>query len=467
MIRSLARIGMSIHIALWNVAAMGQQVDSRYGYRIELQLNGPGPSHRVELPGDIYRGVTRADLADMRLVNGAGEMVPFALTSGGAKSPVPETRERLPHFPMYKDAGGTPRNIDMQVRQDANGTLIALRSSGNSSKTPGERRSDTMLVDASRLENRKVSALKLTWKALESISGSVAVAAGDDLRTWRPIVERVPLMELNFAGHQLRRDTIEFAGPLHAKYYRLRFDSLKFEISSVEASLRGNAPELPRRTVAAVGRESAKHEYQFDLGGVFAVDRIAVQLPQINTLVPVEFFARGEEKESWRPLGRSVMYRLASTSEGGAEVRSQPFPVNAPDARRLMMRVDSRSGGVGEGDVSIEASYAPQYAIFVPRGAAPFAIEFGQRGRPGERDRRTPAALAMKTLLPDYQEGDEWKLPEARAGKVAVLDPAAVESSVLTDIDPKKAALWAVLLIAVLVLGFMAWRLSRKRGDAA
>ena len=355
----------------------------------------------------------------------------------------------------------------MQVRQKADGTLICLRSSGNLSKNPGDRRSDTILVDASRLENKKVSALKLTWKALKSISGSVAVAASEDLSTWRQIVDRVPLMELNFAGHQLRRDTIEFASPVHAKYYRLRFDSVKYEISSAEAFLRGNIPELPRRTIAVVGRESAKHEYEFDLGGVFAVDRVAVQLPQINTLVPVEFFARGEEKEPWRPLGRGVMYRLAPTSEDGTEARSQEFPVNAPNARRLMMRVDSRSGGVGAGAVSIEASYVPQYAIFVARGAPPFAIEFGQRARPGERDTRSPGALALDTLLPNYQEGDEWKLLEAKAGKAAALNSEAVERSILTDIDQKKVALWAVLLVAVLVLGFMAWRLLRKRGDVA
>ena len=73
----------------------------------------------------------------------------------------------------------------------------------------------------------------------------------------------------------------------------------------------------------------------------------------------------------------------------------------------------------------------------------------------------------MATLLPGYREGDEWRLPEASAGAVTTLNPEAVRSTLATELDLKKLALWSVLLLAVLLLAFFAFRLMRSPAAGA
>ncbi|MET0585472.1 MAG: DUF3999 family protein [Candidatus Binatia bacterium] len=39
--------------------------------------------YEIEIPAAVCRGVTRADLGDVRIVNGQGEVVPHGLRPGG------------------------------------------------------------------------------------------------------------------------------------------------------------------------------------------------------------------------------------------------------------------------------------------------------------------------------------------------------------------------------------------------
>ena len=107
---------------------------------------------------------------------------------------------------------------------------------------------------------------------------------------------------------------------------------------------------------------------------------------------------------------------------------------------------------MGSGEVRLEAGYAQRHVVFVARGAAPFRIEYGQRVAAGERDARRGAGLALATLLPGYREGDEWRLPEASAGAVTTLNPEAGRSTLATELDLKKLALWSVLLLAAIAI---------------
>ena len=111
--------------------------------------------------------------------------------------------------------------------------------------------------------------------------------------------------------------------------------------------------------------------------------------------------------------------------------------------------------------VRLEADYATRHVVFVARGAGPFGIEYGRRARAGEKPASAGPSLALPTLLPGYREGDEWKLPEAAIGKVVAVNPGAVDKTLASEFDLKKSALWAMLVVAVLILGAMAWRLLR------
>ena len=76
------------------LAAAEQPRDFAYG--IPLQTSGQDPLQQLALPRAVYEGVVHADLADLRVFNGAGEVVahafrPQATTTTEKPRPLPVT----------------------------------------------------------------------------------------------------------------------------------------------------------------------------------------------------------------------------------------------------------------------------------------------------------------------------------------------------------------------------------------
>jgi hypothetical protein len=449
-------------LAGWIVLAGAED----YAYRVELATSGNQPAWRAALPAEVHRGVVRADFADLRVVNGAGEAVPFALLSGGEKPATAQPVLPLPLFPVLRNPAASAAGLDLQVRQSADGTLVSL-----SSKAPavaGASAPAWWIADASQV-TEPLGELRLEWAATDGVAASLRIEGGDDLKTWRVLADRAPLVDLRVDGRALRQDRVEFA-PARVRYLRLTIDGQGGPLPII-TGLKGvtavASTEAPRRVVKASGRAAAAQplEVEFDLGGRFAVDRVGFALPQVNTLSPAEILVRDRPADPWRPLTQTVVYRLAPKVRGGDELKSPPITVGPTTARYWLLRLDARGGGVGQGEVGIEAGYAERHVVFVARGAAPFRLEYGQRVGAGERDARSGAALSLMTLLPGYREGDEWRLPEAVSGTVTTVNPDAVRQTLATDLDLKKLALWSVLVAGVLLLGFFAFRLMRGSGS--
>jgi hypothetical protein len=70
-----------------------------------------------------------------------------------------------------------------------------------------------------------------------------------------------------------------------------------------------------------------------------------------------------------------------------------------------------------------------------------------------------PAALAIESLIPGYKTQGEFKVAPAKlAGEVTL----GGVSRLGVARDYKTMALWGSLILGVIILGWMAWRLSRQ-----
>ena len=49
-----------------------------YAYGLKIEASGSEALYDVTLPPAVYQGVTRRDLGDVRVFNGADEVVPYA-----------------------------------------------------------------------------------------------------------------------------------------------------------------------------------------------------------------------------------------------------------------------------------------------------------------------------------------------------------------------------------------------------
>lgn len=440
-----------------------------YAYGMAVEVSGSEAFYDVTLPPAVYRGLARGDLADVRVFNGAGEVVPHAWRprrSGTADAPAPVM---LTLFPLKAPAGASLESMSIKIRRGANGTLgVDVQSSSfggaASDATAG------YFVDVSNQE-RVLRAIEFDWKQPpQGFTGKLRIDASDNLASWRTLVSGAPLVSLEVAGQKLQQKRVELP-PQKSKYLRIAWVGEPVahampELTSASAELAEKFIEAPRewqKVEAAKGEKPG--EYTFDLRGRFPVDRLRIDLPDINTIAQVELLARNRAEEPWRTVTRGVAYRLRQAS---GEILSPDLTAAAASERYWLLRVDQRGGGLGNGMPSLNIGWVPHQLVFAARGAPPFQMAYGNR------DAKT-AAYAIETLLPGYKDDAGAKVRAAKTGTQTVNVGAAATQAQkelggetrLTDAtDWKRWSLWGALVLGVLILGGMAWRLMRQLGTS-
>ena len=410
-----------------------------------LTLGGTEGLHRVELPPEAYRE-TRRDLADVRILNGRGEAVPIAFAGD-----VDAQREVLPivELPLFPVSSLAPaqggRGSEVTVRTQ-DGTLVSIRG-----KTPAATtaRAVAYLLDASAVAE-PMKALLFDWEAgpgQEVVR--VRVESSDDLRSWNALAS-APLVRVENAGRMLAQPRVEFP-PRKAKYLRLTWDTPGFVLKGVRAERESKTQPPARMVRTASATPGAKEgEFVYDLGARLPVEALRLVPADANDVVSAAILARNDEKEAWRPVAWAPFYRL---QHEGIEQQSPPLEIGRLPARYWMARLSPGAGSARA--PQLEYRWRNAQLVFVARGEGPFALAYGN-------PQATPAALPLATLIPGYERGAELRLPEAKAGAVVQGPPPSRWERIVGEAQPRRIALWAVLLAGVATLGVMAWRLSRQ-----
>jgi hypothetical protein len=442
------RVPMAIALVLSAGAATAQSPQD-YAYGASLEADGSEALYQVALPAAVYRVVAHPDLADVRVFNGAGQVVPHAWRPRRSDQvdslpPVPLTL-----FPLRATAGTDVDEISIRLRRDAAGRAdVVVTSSGGRSGTV--KRTVAYLADLTKVP-RPLRALALEWESRpDGFAGRLRVDGSDDLDAWRTLVAAASLVRLEIAGQRLDQKRIELP-PDTARYLRLSWVS---EQSEEPPELSGARGEPVGRTVdparewirvkAEPGPEPG--EYVFDLGGHFPVDRVRVGLSEPNTVAQVEWLVRDEPEAPWRRVASRVVYRLRRPD---GEITSPAVPIPVSTERHWLLRVDQRGGGVGVEAPTLEAGWVPDALVFAARGEPPFQLAYGNR-------EARPAAHAIETLIPDVEA--------ITVSNTRILEPRTLggDARLVEGTDWKRWSLWASLLLGVVILGLMAWRLARQ-----
>src|SRR6266536_4219758 len=432
------------------------EVPSDYASGVNLVTEDGNAFYRLALPAEAYAGVTHSDLADVRLFNAEGLLVPFAWLPQPAALREKRPAAALPQFPLYVDrqhgdVAGLALNI---VRNGATTSISVATRDGEATE---ERVLGGYVLDASALDE-PLNALDFALPAAGPATMHLRIDASDDLANWRTVVADATLVNLEYAGRRLTRDRIEFA-PTRAAFLRLSWSPGRpaMEFASVSGEFGDRAVEVARqwREVICTPVPNVEGDFECDLGGPFPVDRIAINLAQVNSVVPAQFLARTSPNEAWQPIASTVFYRL---QQPGGEVTNAPLAVAAHGQRHWLLRIDPRSGGLGVDAPRISFGWQPQEVVFAARGAAPFVLAYGSRSA-------TSGALPIATLVPGYDaaKGLPANIGVAHQGTPV---PLGGMQRMREPIDTKRWLLWVSLVLAAMVLGWMAWRLLREMGSA-
>lgn len=467
---------IGIFLAAFGVQAAEKPADYAYGLKIEA--SGSEALYDVTLPPSVYQGLTRRDLGDVRVFNGAGEVVPHAWRPRRTQTAEAGASMPLTLFPLKAAADANIDGLAINVTRGANGAVSVNVNSGSAQSA-----STTVayLIDMST-QVRMLRSIEIDWKAMDGFSGKLRIDASDDLASWRTLVSGAPLLNLQVGGQRLQQKRVELPQQ-KTKYLRLSW--IRSETKAAAPEITAASGELAEKYIEAA-REWNKYaamkeakagekegEYLFDLKGYFPIDRLRLALPQANTVAQIEVLVRDKAEQPWRSAARSVAYRL---NQAGAEVVSPDLHVSVASERWLMIRVDQRGGGLGSGMPALNAGWVPHQLVFAARGAPPFTLAYGNRGAQG-------GALPIESLIPGYRDDAGANVPSAKTGQQQVVNVRSAQSQPQKKLggdarleeqtDWKRWSLWGVLGIGVLVLGAMAWRLvkqlsatSTRRDDA-
>ncbi|MBI3898351.1 MAG: DUF3999 domain-containing protein [Gammaproteobacteria bacterium] len=416
-----------------------------FAYEAPIALHGVGSVYRAPLTAEVYGGVVRADLGDLRVFNAAGEEVPIGLSRPMAA--VEKKRVSLPLFVLPVKEAQTADDISLKIERSNNGSIVSV----NAGSTASANRL-VYLVDASQI-NQRIGALEIAWQ-VDMGTGFVAtlqVEESADLKNWRPLAQGA-LAYLQRDGQVLEQRRIAIA-PQSVKYLRLSWVG-----AAVNAKITGVGAELQEQTehrrdwIAPASQAATKPgEYPFRLDGKMPVDYARVLLP-VNSVAHVVVLTRNSDGDNWEPRGAKTLYRLDS---GTGEVKDIELALGRSGfARQWLLRLDQPASTLGAMMPALELGWIPHDLVFVARGGAPFSLAYGSVSV-------SPAFQAVDELVRQLQSANVSgiELQPAAFGTSHILRG---EAALAGGFDWRRWLLWGVLLLGVAILAALAVRLLRQ-----
>jgi uncharacterized protein DUF3999 len=403
-------------------------------------------AYRFSLPLTVYQNTYREDLGDLRVFNAEGVVVPFSLSRPVTQSPIHKTPTAVPLFPLHEGARILIDGVHLTI--NSAGSAVNLETQNGTTINAAARQ---YLLDARALD-ATLSVLQLSWSdaALEYI-GRLNVEVSDDLAAWRSLVAAAPIANLRANGQRLVENRVELP-PTKAKFWRLSWVGIapSFELTSVLVEPAASLTEPNRASLDVNGVADPKNprEYDFDLGGHPPVSRVNLLLPDPNSVFDVELSTRSTASALWRVVIHSGFYRLRTPD---AEQQNSPLEVG-PDTDRYWRARIIGAANPPQSPLRMHVEWIPNEVTFLGQGRAPFLLAYGN-------------ASANRA------EADLSHLPNTLESAPATLGPTQVTGGA-TRLIAKPApfprmrvALWSVLLLAVAVLGWMAYRIARDPKD--
>ena len=415
-----------------------------FAYAISIATPGPSSAYRIAIPLDVYRNVAHADLRDVRVFNARGEAVPYEVQDAPPKPLIQSQGPSLPVFPLRADA--RVKLDGLQISVESQGAAVRVQSNHQSTEPAPI---TSYVVDARGL-TLPLSALQLNWPAnAPDFSGSLRVESSDDLAIWQVVKSDSPVVNLQADVAQLVQSRVEFPST-NAKFWRLAWlgKSAPFELSSVTAEAAVGPPQAERVgvTVPATSRDDKRREFSFDLGARLPVSQINIELPEPNSVAKLQVLSRAQPSDSWRQVAETDFFRV---QRGASERSNDPITIATNFDRYWLARMTPPDSELGHSAPKLRVAWNARDLVFLARGSGPFVFAYGNGSAAAASSELGP--LLKGVTVQQAQLGTPLS-----AGGPSRLRPAP------RIVPWKILILWSTLGAGIMLLGWMAYRLSRE-----
>ncbi len=444
------------------VTGLADAGDGRERFAIHhgLVLEGEGPWYRLDLPVSQRLATRRSDQTDVRVFDANGKPMPFSLLRPQTEVRVSERREGMAMFPLFSDSPSDENPLPrVRLESNARGTLIEVVAEAGELRDEGGTRRG-WLLDLSDLEGQIVRLL-LDWPEGEADGFQrFAIEGSDDLEAWRPLGSG-QTVNTTFRGERIDQREVALPG-LRSRYLRLIWlepgeaPALQ-RISVVTGQTLASAPPLNWSSPLTATRD-AEGDYRLELPNSVRVERLRIELPQLNTLASLEVsggYLDREGREVWSPLGSGRVYRFPVE---GREAEQNEIALSPRAFSRFRLHTGGERGGLDMPRLKVKLGMQPLQLVFFAGGEPPYRLAVGNPDAP-------PADLPMEILMPKI----EGEMP---APGVALLgdalgvpgpaEPGDASAGPRAAWEWKNFLLWGALFVGVVLLGFMSLHILRS-----
>jgi hypothetical protein len=454
-----------VFVAAWLLAAMaaGAADDpqpSSFAWRGTLDTAGHSGLVRVPVPADALGRLQSRGAADLRVFDGQGRPVPFALST--PPRPADPPRKETAAFralPLYAAQPGAraPQGA-VQLRVDENGerrSLWVQLGPDGSQEAPGTRRLQSALFDT-RAQKDEVAGFIVRARIPANVPVRLTLATSADLEHWTEVPLRGRIFRFDGEGAPAN-DRLELPAPLRLqdRYLRLAWTGQEGVAVDALVGLLPAQPAYPDQPAVTLPAPVADGPaaVEWELGFATPIAALELATHRENTLLPVRLLGRDKPSDPWLQLGHTVVYRLGAP---GQESSNAPAVLAQRSVRWL--RAEATHGARLEGiPLTARVLFEPRDVVFPAGAATPYQLAAGRAGTaPGD------LPLAMLAAASSVRVD---ALPLAKVGAVQSA-PAPARAAwagwLPRGVDEKIAGLWLVLGLGVLLLGGVAWALLRE-----
>jgi Protein of unknown function (DUF3999) len=417
-----------------------------FAYGMPITVSAQGAAYRVAIPVEVYRKIVHDDLSDLRVFNASGEAVPYEFQEPQPKPASRPPEASLPLFPLRGDARAALDGVRVTVQ--SLGTAVNVQAGAAAAESQTIK---GYVLDAREL-TLPVLALQLHWPdGQPEFSGNIRVESSDDLGSWHLVKSDAPVVNLRTNDALLVQSRLELPST-KAKFWRLTWvgKTPPLELTSVTANVTPDRRDAERSSLIVVGTvvNDTRQEFSFDLAARLPVTQINIELPESNSVAKLQLLSRARPTDAWRPITHGEFYRVQNT---GSEGRNDAITIPRNSDRYWLARLDQASGPITDGTPKLEATWNAEDVVFLARGNGPFLLAYGNASAVAATASLS-ALLSGVTVLPAQLD-----TPHSLGGPAKLL-PAP------RAFPWKLSVLWAVLGLGVVLLAWMAYRLSRELG---
>ena len=426
-----------------------------FAYGVELITDGSAPIYRLPIPQQVYQKIYRNDLGDIRIFNSSGQRIPYAIRVQKIRETTRSYWVNLPLFPLQGDAGRQASKDDLEVRVNNDGKIIDIHYKDGSGQEEGAIIS-SYIIDLSGVKQNIDQLIFDISDDAGSYLKSVFIEKSDDLNSWSTMVSNASLSRLQYGGHTLEKNNINIPNQ-RTKFLRFtwRDNSENLLVKSVRALLTTSSSDIDEErqwsTVTGTRSEKDKSKYEFDLGGIYPVDKVNVLLPDQNTLIEAALRSRSDPDSTWNTHYTGLFYKLEMQD---TLMEQQDIPIRTTTARYWQLDVKT-DDGIGSGLPQLKFAWVPNEIYFLARGSGPYVLAYGSSQVQAPEK---PINALMQVLSNKQQQS---MIQPAGYGKTITYkgDAALVP---VREIPWRQIFLWIIMVSAVMTIAVIARKLYKE-----